>query len=295
MPQPKTMRVSVVVPTRDAAETLPTLLERLQSQTLRPEEILVVDSASADDTLKLAKAFPGVRVLSVRQTEFDHGGTRDMALRQTAGEFVCFLTQDALPENDGYLAALLAPFADERVGAVCGRQKALPDALPEEKLTRKFNYPAESFERDAADRDRLGIKTYFLSDACSAYRRSAYLAAGGFERPIETNEDMLMAARLIAEGWRIAYSAEATVLHSHRFSLRQDYFRSRKIGAFLARYAAELGGGNANGEGIRYVAFVSKALLKRGRVISFARFGLHCAARYLGSCAGEKMGSSEKR
>lgn len=288
MTKPEKARVSVIIPTRNAAETLPALLERLQSQTLRPNEIFVVDSASTDGTVKLAEDCPGVRVLSIERAAFDHGGTRDMALRQTVGEFVCFLTQDALPEDDGYLAALLAPFADERVGAVCGRQMARSDALPEEKLTRAFNYPADSFTRDQGDRARLGIKTYFLSDACSAYRRSAYLVAGGFEHPIETNEDMLMAARLIAGGWRIAYSAEAAVLHSHRFSLRQDYQRSWRIGAFLACYATELGGASANSEGMRYVAFVSKALLRHGRVVSFARFGLHCVARYLGSRAGGK-------
>ena len=48
------------------------------------------------------------------------------------------------------------------------------------------------------DLPRLGIKTFFLSDACSAYRRAAYLAVGGFEKHVLTNEDMLIAARMIA-------------------------------------------------------------------------------------------------
>ncbi|MDD3409452.1 MAG: glycosyltransferase family 2 protein [Eubacteriales bacterium] len=282
--------IAVIIPTLNAADTLPALLETLLAQQPPPDELVVVDSASTDGTAELAGRYAGVRVLPIARESFDHGGTRDWALRQTRAEFVCFLTQDALPMDDGYLRSLTAPFADERVAAVCGRQVAREDARPEEALTRAFNYPAESFVRSADDLPRLGIKAFFLSDTCSAYRRAAYEAAGGFEHPIRTNEDMLMAARLIAAGWRIAYCAEARVRHSHTLTLRQEYRRNREVGAFLKKYEPAFGGASADAEGLRYVRTVSWALLRKGQVGAWARFGCACVAKLLGSRAGRRQG-----
>ena len=96
------MSVSVILPTLNAAGEIAALLAALMDQTQPPEEILVVDSGSTDDTAELARAH-GARVMSVPRDQFDHGGTRDAALRQTAGEFVLFLTQDALPADECYI------------------------------------------------------------------------------------------------------------------------------------------------------------------------------------------------
>ena len=119
------MSVSVIVPTLNAAGEIAALLAALMGQTQPPDEILVVDSGSTDDTAELARSH-GARVISVPRDRFDHGGTRDAALRQTTGEFVLFLTQDALPAYERYIEHLLKPFADERVAAASGRQ--LPPA-----------------------------------------------------------------------------------------------------------------------------------------------------------------------
>lgn len=253
-----------------------------------PNEIIVVDSASSDQTAQIVADHPRVKLLTIQREQFDHGGTRDMALRQSKGDIICLLTQDALPMDDRYIEELVAPFADEKIASVCGRQVAYPDAKPEEILTRKYNYPAHSFTRSNADSSDMGIKAYFLSDACSAYRRTAYLAAGGFESPILTNEDMLMASKLLKAGWKIAYSAEACVLHSHSYPLKQDFKRSFDIGLFLKRHEAALNHSSAEREGKKYVFHVCGELLKRFRFISIGRFVLHCAVRYLGSYWGKR-------
>jgi transcriptional regulator with XRE-family HTH domain len=67
--------------------------------------------------------------------------------------------------------------------------------VPEyERLTRVFNYPEQPRIWREADIPRYGVKSYFFSNVCAAYRRDAYLAAGGFDAPILTNEDMMIAA-----------------------------------------------------------------------------------------------------
>lgn len=275
------MTVSVIIPTLNAAKTLPLLLSRLRSQTLNAE-IFIVDSSSEDDTVAIAEQ-AGAKTLVIPRKDFDHGGTRDLALGQSSGELVLFLTQDALPVGNNYIEKLTAPFADEAIAAVCGRQVAYPEHTESERLTRLFNYPEESRIWDMGDLEKYGVKTYFFSDACSAYRRSAYEAVGGFDRPLSTNEDMLMAAKLLHAGYSLCYCAEAAVYHSHCFTLREDYRRSALSAQVMARYKDRLPGAKSDAEGFRMVRFVLSGLLKQGKIGECIRFGVHVFARFLGS------------
>ena len=287
-------RYTAIIPVLDAAATINRQLEVLRQQTLPPEEILVVDSGSGDDTVALAEAVPGVQVIALRRGEFDHGGTRDMAIRESTTPFAVLLTQDALPMDNGWAEALLRPFEDERVAAVCGRQVAREDARASERAIRAFRYPGEDRVWGREDVPALGARALLLADVCAAYRREAYEAVGGFERPIATNEDMLIAADFLRAGYRLAYSAGARVWHSHDHTLRQEYERNRKIGAFLERYASRLGEVGEMGEGLRMVREVSARLLREGHPLEWMRFGLGCAVKLLGNRAGRRSAAAQE-
>jgi len=280
---------TVIIPTLNAADTLGRQVDAVMGQSRPPEAVIVVDSASDDGTAALAASMPGVRLIPVKRGAFDHGGTRDMAIRASATPFVVLLTQDALPMNAGWAAAMLAPFDDARVAAVCGRQVARPDAREYERAVRSFRYPDADAVWDGTDLPRLGVKGYLLSDVCAAYRREAYDAVGGFEHPIRTNEDMLIAADLLRAGYRLAYSARAAVWHSHNHTLKQEYERNRLIGEFLAHYDDRFAQAGETGEGIRLVRRVSGELVSRGRPGELVAFWLNCGARLLGNRAGRRL------
>mgnify|MGYP000021484220 FL=1 len=95
-------KVSLVIPTLDAESDIEELLHRIYRQTRRPDEVIVVDSSSSDRTVDIVKSFEWVRLISIERSEFDHGLTRDMALRESSGDIVCFMTQDAVPADDFY-------------------------------------------------------------------------------------------------------------------------------------------------------------------------------------------------
>ena len=280
------MNVSVIIPTLNAADELPLLLDSLRAQTRPPDEIIVVDSQSADGSAALARA-AGATVLEIARSEFDHGGTRDSALRQSCGDVVIFMTQDALPTDAQAVERLLAPFSDPRVAAIGGRQIARESASAYEKLTRAHNYPQESRVWDAQAIARMGVRAFMISDVFAAYRRDAYLAAGGFDHPILTNEDMLMVQKLLDAGHRIAYAGDARVLHSHNFTLRQQFRRNYIVGRTMERYRARFSGVQELGTGTKLAADVLAKLLRRGQVIDAARFALDCAARLLGNRLGK--------
>ena len=214
-----------------------------------------------------------------------------MALRACQSPVVVFMTQDALPTDSRCMENLLSPFKDERVAAVCARQIARPEARASEKAFREFRYPKKSEVWNKEDVPRLGIRAYLLSDACSAYRRTAYEAVGGFEHPIITDEDMLIAADFLDAGYRLAYQAEACVWHSHRYTFRQEYWRNYRIGQFLSRYGHRFGRAGEMGEGLRMVKFVTRSLLKEGKIQEIVPFWWRCAAKLMGSRAGKRKGS----
>lgn len=288
------MDISVIIPTLNAECEIEALLTALDRQSIQPNEILIVDSASDDRTVELVQKHERVCLLEIDRQNFNHGTTRDMALRESSGDFVCFLTQDAVPVSDDYLKRLVAPMVDDSdIALVSGRQLPKADARRFEQLVRGFNYPDSPSVRSKCDLEKLGIKTFFASDACSAYRRTAYLECGGFDH-VNTNEDMLMAAKFIASGMKVAYEPHAEVFHSHNLTPAQQFARNRAVGFFLETHADDLMHASEIGEGGRLVKAVSSQLLREGNFVEFIAFGVDCCARLLGNRVGRRAARNER-
>ena len=249
---PKMNRL-VLVPTLNAASDwsrfVPPLLEAVL-----PEHVLIVDSSSTDGTPELARA-AGFRVHTISREEFNHGGTRQLAVELlTDTEILVFLTQDAILADSNAMIVLLESFDDPNVAAAFGRQLPRPSATPIEAHARLFNYPPLSSKRALADREQMGIKSMFISNSFAAYRREALLAVGGFPKAVIFGEDTITAAKFLLAGWKIAYVAEAQVYHSHSYTWTQDFKRYFDIGVLHARESWLLQEfGSAGGEGGRFV------------------------------------------
>jgi rhamnosyltransferase len=224
--------ISVIIPTHNAAGLIGALLDSIAGQTLRPEEVIIVDSSSADGTARIAKD-RGATVLSIPQADFDHGRTRTLAAQRAGGKMLVFLTQDAMPADADCLSQLLASFElDPDIAAAYGRQLPAPEASLFARHLRQFNYPEQSGIRRYQDKDRLGLRTAFLSNSFAAYRKTDLAAAGFFRPGLIFGEDMDCAMKLLLAGKKIAYNAEARVVHSHNYSMREDYRRYFDMGVF---------------------------------------------------------------
>lgn len=247
-------QVAVVVPTCNARKHWTALNEGLRLQGLPASQILIVDSSSDDGTRDLAAA-EGYQVFRIERCDFNHGGTRQLALDLVpwAG-IVVYLTQDAVLATPDSLDLLLSAFEDESVAAAYGRQLPRPLAGPIEAHARLFNYPPKSEVRDFESRHRLGIKATFLSNSFAAYRVRTLLAAGGFPSDVIMAEDALVAGRLLLEGWKTAYVAEAQVYHSHPFTITQEFQRYFDTGVYHRQESwLRERFGSPGGEGKRFV------------------------------------------
>jgi rhamnosyltransferase len=256
------MVVKVVVPTLNAAADWPGFAPALLT-CIPAEQVLIVDSSSNDETVTLARN-AGFRVHSIPRSEFNHGGTRQMAAEMLPeADILVYMTQDAILTGADAIANLLRSFEDPSVASAYGRQLPRVEAGAIEAHARTFNYPDRSDIRTFASRERLGFKAIFLSNSFAAYRRAALMAVGGFPTNVIFGEDTVTAARLLMAGYKIAYVADAPVRHSHAYTWTQELKRYFDIGVLHGREQwLQDSFGGTSGEGKRFLLSEMKFLLR---------------------------------
>lgn len=260
--------VDVVIPTYAPEEGFLQLLEKLQNQTIVPAKIIIINTKNKQENLffernKLEKKYKNVEVYHIEKEEFDHGKTRNLGISYSNAPFFLCMTQDAVPADQFLIEHLLNAFEDPQVGVSYGRQLAYEDSHILEKFTREFNYPKESRKKTKEDIPSLGIKTFFCSNVCAMYRKSAYEKTGGFIQRAIFNEDMIYAAGLIKHGHRIAYAADAKVVHSHNYSGFEQLHRNFDLAVSQADHPEIFQNVPSEGEGIKMVKETAGYLMKK--------------------------------
>lgn len=286
---------AVAVPVLDGGEVWRRAIAAIAAARPGPARVLVIDSESTDGSAQLARE-AGFDLVTIPRARFDHGGTRQMAIDTLSDvPFVVFLTQDAVLHAPDSIATLLAAFADPSVGVAYGRQLPRPQAKPIEAHARLFNYPAQSHVRSAADISCHGIKAAFCSNSFAAYRVQALRAIRGFPQRVIMGEDMCAAARMLLADWRIAYVAEARVVHSHDYSVVEEFRRYFDIGALHADASWLLDLlGRPEGEGLRFVRS-EMAYLRAHAPFALAQAALRTVVKYAGYAAGRRADAFPRR
>lgn len=221
---------TVAILTYNGEDYLERILEQLRLQELDGEfEVLVIDSGSTDSTLEIVRRFPEVRLHEIPNEEFGHGRTRNLAAQLANGEFVAYLTHDAVPTSPHWLRELLAPFAmDERIVAVMGKQVPRPGCFPllKYEIQGVFSgfgpdFGTSVFYKDASmvDEGVLGA-VGFYSDVNSAARRDFLVDTIPY-RDVKYAEDQLFGRDVIEAGYRKAYAPRAAVEHSNDLTLAE--------------------------------------------------------------------------
>ena len=280
--------ISVIIPTRNGAGSLPAVLAMLRRQSIPYTELLVVDSASEDTTCDIAMNF-GAKLTSIRKEDFDHGGTRSLIARQAKGDILIFLTQDAVPSSRDAIEKLIAPLQKEDIAVSYGRQLPNREATASASHLRMFNYPAESSVRCFDDRQQLGLKTIFVSNSFAAYRKSSLAKVGYFKNGLIFGEDTCTVGRLLKDGAKIAYVADAAVYHSHNYSWIQELKRAFDIGVLhsMEEWLIDTYG-KAEKVGIGYIRSQYAAVRRIGGIFLLVDFFGRNACKFLGYTMGRR-------
>lgn len=220
------MRASIIVRTYNESKHLPALLERCRGLRLgsAETEVVVVDSGSTDDTVAIAERH-GANVVHIEKDRFTFGRSLNIGCAAARGEYLVFISGHCLPLREDWLDRLLHPLESAAAHYSYGRQ--LGDAssrFSECQLFRKY-YPDES---------RIPQVGFFCNNANAALPRKIW-SERPFDEGLTGLEDMELAKRLVEEGRRIAYVAEAPVLHLHNESWHKVRMRFEREALALQR------------------------------------------------------------
>ena len=232
-------RLSILLPVWNGARDLARLLPALRAQRAWPEcELVAIDSSSADESVPLLRE-AGARVEVIPKTEFGHGRTRNALAELARGELLVFLSQDALPADEGFLDELVAPLAEEGVAGAYARLLPHGDDDP---LTARTVLAAPEARAEAPplaplDADALWgsggaarLERLRFSNVASAVRAEV-LRAHPFP-DIPFGEDFAWSARAAEAGWQVRFAPRAVALHAHRYTPSQAFERYRLDAAF---------------------------------------------------------------
>ncbi len=239
--EPDTLSVTIVVSVYNDAGRIARCIDSLLAQHLKPQSIVVVDDGSIDGTAQVLERYRD-QPLVKRVTLSRNAGVptaRNTGVAHSEGEIVVFIDADAFAPPE-WLEALAAPFSDPQVGCAGGPDQGPEDDTP---FALAANHSLQSWIASG----RLRLKNPFVPFAPSgcnlAVRRSAFLAAGGFDERLDRRgEDKELIQRLRRQGQRIVHCDRARIWHHRpktlRQFLRQNYL-SGKARTEILRLAPE--------------------------------------------------------
>ncbi|MBI5033475.1 MAG: glycosyltransferase family 2 protein [Chloroflexi bacterium] len=218
------LSTSVVVPAYNAVKVLPVCLAALEHQTHRPDEIIVVDDGSSDETEHVARRC-GATV--VKQSHQGPAAARNLGIQRARGDVILFTDADCEPLPD-WVEKMIAPFSDPQVtgakGAYRTRQQKLMARLVQMEYERRY------------ERMRALPRIDFIDTYSAAYRRSVLIQYGGFDcaYPIPSAEDIDLSFRLAVANHLLVFVPEARVWHLHPTSLKTYLTRKGQYGLWRA-------------------------------------------------------------
>lgn len=275
------MKISIICPLYNAENYIEDLYFSIKKQKdVCIEEIKFILTESSDNTEDKLKNLQ-CNYKKISKQEFSHSLVREKAAFEAKGEILVFITQDIKIVDEYWLYHLTKDIITGKCEAAFSRQIGYEEHKVE-RYTREINYPAEKRIVSKDDIDRLGLMTFFFSDASSSISKEIFIKLKGYDnKNLPTNEDMYFAYKLIMNGYRIEYAADSKIIHSHDLSFKETLKRYGDIGKFFDenKYLTEYSAGERGLTVLKYIVTRSiedkKPLIIIDAIINFA-------ARFIG-------------
>ena len=212
------MNCSIVIRAYNEEKHIGRLLEGIKQQTLKDVEIILVDSGSTDATVPIAESF-GARIVRIPSAEFTFGRSLNFGVRAATREFIVIASAHVYPVYPDWLESLLSPFAaGERVALTYGKQRGPESAKFSEQQIFHQWYP---------DVSNLNQPTAFCNNANAAIRKSLW-EKNPYDETLTGLEDLAWSKWAKEQGCKIAYVAEAEIVHIHNETPRGVFNRYRR-------------------------------------------------------------------
>lgn len=212
-----TIKVSIIIRCYNEEQHIGRLLSGIMQQTVRDVEIIVVDSGSTDATVSIASRYP-VKILSIRPEEFSFGRSLNIGCQAATGEFMVIASAHVYPVYKDWLERLLYPFSDPDIALVYGKQRGNEITKYSEHQVFAKWFPNESNSHQNYP---------FCNNANAAIRQSLWKQLP-YDEGLTGLEDLDWAKRVMQLGYKIAYAAEAEIVHVHNETPRRILNRYRR-------------------------------------------------------------------
>jgi len=220
-------KISIGILTRNAGPLFRRVIDALiTQQTDLPFEIVILDSASKDDTVPFAES-KNVKAVPYRPAKFRFGSARDYLFDHTHGEIIVTISQDVLPASATWLQTLIQPILDNKADATVGEQLPYPGGY-----AFYWDYHG-SWLRTIPVRFDQRYGKIAISCANLAIRRSVWekLRFGD----CETIEDRAMQVKLFKNNSRMMQVKKALSYHGHDYTWKDLSNRTASFAMGFAR------------------------------------------------------------
>lgn len=217
--------ISVVIPVKNGGADLDRCLAGIAAQRVdEAVEVVVIDSGSTDGSPERARMASAI-VHEIPSSTFGHGSTRNLGVRIARGDLLVFTSQDAVANDEAWLATLAAAArSSPEVAGAYGRQLPHADARPPELFFLDFLYgPAPRVQR-LSEGEPLTFEVTLFSNVNAAIPRPV-LERFPFRDDLTMSEDQEWARRALRAGLELVYEPCAAVRHSHPYTIRSAFQR----------------------------------------------------------------------
>ena len=220
--------ISIIIPTKNAGDEFDNCLSSIFTQKTKYKyEVIVIDSGSTDDTLKIIAKYP-IRIIKIEPEEFGHGKTRNFGASLAKGKYLVYLTQDAIPVNERWLDSLVKNMEpDAKVAGVYSRNLPKPNCDPYEAryIAKAWGDKRKVKEiTDYNEYKKKYKKIVFFSNISSCIRKDVWKKTP-FSEDLIMAEDQDWSKRVLEAGYTIVYEPKSVVYHSHTHSWKQLFTR----------------------------------------------------------------------
>lgn len=206
------MKASVIIRTLNESRYLRELLQAISDQKTEglSHEVIIVDSGSTDETLKIANEY-GCQITYIKKEDFSFGRSLNIGCKFCSGDYLIFISGHCIPVNEYWLQELCGPLINGELDYVYGKQQGRDTTkFSEELLFEKF-YP---------DYSNIPQKDFFCNNANSAIKRSVW-EKYEFNENLTGLEDMDLAKRIQQDSYKVGYSSKSSVYHIHDETWKQ--------------------------------------------------------------------------
>lgn len=209
--------VSIIIRCYNEEKQIGKFLEGIKHQALQDLEIILVDSGSTDATLAIASRYP-VKIISINKDDFSFGYSLNVGCEAAKGKYLVIASAHVYPVYHDWLEKLISPFEDEKVALVYGKQRG--------NETTNFS-EHQVFAKWFPDQSDLKQGHPFCNNANAAIRRIVW-ERFSYDETLTGLEDLAWAKQALAAGYRIAYEANAVIIHVHDESPPKLFNRYRR-------------------------------------------------------------------